>query len=127
MSDCNATIGTYTAEPCPHDGYCAHQLCLELELGDDLWRHLALHKIPCSATDGPHVRHIYIAEGSGARLFWEDATRGAVPHVDSEQLTASEWDRADRDGCCADWPEPCQYHEGWNDGHAAAEDTPPTP
>jgi hypothetical protein len=20
-----------------------------------------------------------------------------------------------RDGCCADWPKPCSYHEGWQD------------
>jgi hypothetical protein len=33
-------------------------------------------------------------------------------------ITTSEWDRADRDRCCADWPKPCEYHEGWNDGHA---------
>jgi len=22
-----------------------------------------------------------------------------------------------RDGCCAGWPKPCPYHEGWLDGY----------
>ena len=26
-----------------------------------------------------------------------------------------------RQGCCADWPKPCSYHEGWLDGHEAKE------
>lgn len=24
--------------------------------------------------------------------------------------------RPERRGCCADWPKPCSYHEGWQDG-----------
>lgn len=27
-----------------------------------------------------------------------------------------------RDGCCADWPKPCQYHEGYADAMDAAAD-----
>jgi hypothetical protein len=32
-----------------------------------------------------------------------------------------------REGCCADWPKPCSYHEGYADGWEAAklEDNPP--
>lgn len=28
---------------------------------------------------------------------------------------------AARDGCCATWPKPCSYHEGWADGAEKAE------
>jgi hypothetical protein len=82
MAECNATVGTWTTEPCPHNGHCAHRLCLEF--GQDRWRHLTLHEIPCVATDGPHVRHIYTEDGAGAHLFWEDGTRGATPHAEPE-------------------------------------------
>ena len=27
---------------------------------------------------------------------------------------------ADRTGCCATWPKPCPYHEGWADAEDAA-------
>jgi hypothetical protein len=27
-----------------------------------------------------------------------------------------------REGCCANWPKPCAYHEGWLDGYEAGYD-----
>lgn len=28
----------------------------------------------------------------------------------------------DRTACCADWPKPCQYHQGWEDGREDLEE-----
>lgn len=28
---------------------------------------------------------------------------------------------ADRSNCCENWPKPCSYHEGWEDGEEVTE------
>jgi hypothetical protein len=38
--------------------------------------------------------------------------------VPNDQVNAPEVNR--RGGCCADWPKPCTYHDGWEDGYEAA-------
>lgn len=42
----------------------------------------------------------------------------ALPALDPDGGMA----RVDRTNCCAGWPDPCGYHEGWIDGWDAAID-----
>jgi hypothetical protein len=82
MSDCNATLATAKLERAP-DGFV--RLLGEALLIDGKWFTITIYSLPCLGdTNGPHVRHIYIENGLGAHVFWEDETPGATAHVEPD-------------------------------------------
>jgi hypothetical protein len=128
-----ARIQTVSSVPCPHGdhvnnpyasrrGSCrvADVVCMRTKDGT-WWQITELHPpMACGENGEQHSPNPNHHEAGGAT--WDDLVPGAVPHVEPEQPTTSEWDVAYRDGCCADWSELCSYHAGWNDGNAAAKE-----
>lgn len=76
--------------------------------------HQSWRGVPCSRCGVPAAWRV------GDAVYCRRCTPGAValPEPDPDSGMA----RVDRTRCCAGWPDPCVYHQGWEEGWDCALD-----